>query len=200
MGEQGKQDPFRVVITGGPCAGKTSLWRFMAQAFPQGIPVPEAATELILAGKSEDSLGLERFQRAVYERQQALEQEALNKGLLLLCDRGMLDGLAYFPGLLPLLGDSRERIMSRYDLVIHLAVIRDARAYAMHFNNNPARHEEHIRALEIEERIKGIYENHPAYAFLFGSLERKKQEARGLLRERLADLRPDLATTMAGQA
>ena len=46
MGEQhGERDPFRVVITGGPCAGKTSVWRFMAEVLPQGVPVINVSGE-----------------------------------------------------------------------------------------------------------------------------------------------------------
>lgn len=180
------REPFRVVITGGPCAGKTELWGFLGDEFPQGEPVPEAATQLILAGKSEDSLGLQGFQLAVFERQWALEEEALKKGGLLLCDRGLLDGLAYLPGLFSCLEVSREEVMDRYAIVIQLEVIRDSRVYAMHCRSNPARHEEHGRALALEREIKRIYEGHPGYVFLSGSLEEKKREALRMLRCRLA--------------
>jgi len=191
-GDRAKKDPFRVVITGGPCAGKTEVWRCLGGAFPQGVLVPEAATELILAGKSEQSLGLVDFQRAVFERQGKLEEEAQKKGLLLLCDRGLLDGEAYLPDLLSRLDVSQEEVMTRYAMVIQLEVIRDARAYAAHFRTNPARHEEHERALVLEERIKGIYGKHPAYGLLSGSLEDKKQGALRFLRKRLAAMCPDL--------
>ncbi len=184
--------PFRVVITGGPCAGKTEVWRFLAQALPGGVPVAEAATQLILAGRSEESLGLEKFQLAVYERQLAIEKEGEGRGLLLLCDRGLSDGLAYFPDLFGSLGVSEEEALKRYALIIQVEVIRDPETYSLHFGNNPARHEEHERALALENRIKEIYGRHPAHFFLPGSLEEKKQEALRLVRERVAALRPDL--------
>jgi predicted ATPase len=189
---RGKRDPFRVVITGGPCSGKTELWRFLGESLPQGVPVPEAATELILAGKSEQRLGRVDFQRAVFERQWRLEEEALQKGALLLCDRGLLDGSAYLRDLFSRVDVSPTEAMSRYAMVIQLEVIRDARAYAAYCHTNPARHEEHERALVLEGRLKGIYERHPAYSFLSGSLEDKKREALRLLRKRLTALRPDL--------
>ena len=186
MQEGKNKDPFRVVITGGPCAGKTALWRFLSKEFPQGVPVPEAATQLILAGKSEDALGLFDFQVAVFERQWALEEQALNKGCLLLCDRGLPDGLAYFPGLFSFLDVSQEEVMDRYAMVIQLEVIRDSGAYAVHWRSNPARHEEHDRALALEKKIKRIYEGHPGYVFLSGSFEDKKREAFRMLGNRLA--------------
>jgi hypothetical protein len=193
MQAQGGERPFRVVITGGPCAGKTEVWRYLAGEFPRGVPVPEAATQLILEGRSEDRLGPEAFQRAVFERQQELEKEGADKGLLLLCDRGLLDGLAYFPELFTRLGVSPDEALKRYAAVIQLEVIPDPRAYGLHLGSNPARHEEHGRALALERGIKRIYEDHPAYVFLPGSLEEKKQAALRLVRERLTALRPDLA-------
>jgi hypothetical protein len=168
------------------------LWRFLGEAFPQGVPVPEAATELILAGRSEHSLGLVDFQRAVFERQWKLEEEALQKGLLLLCDRGLLDGLAYLPDLFSRLDVSQAEVMSRYAVVIQLEVIRGARAYATDCRSNPARHEAHERALVLERKLKGIYQKHPAYALLSGSLEEKKREALRILQKRLTAVRPDL--------
>jgi hypothetical protein len=176
------------------------VWRFLGAAIPAGVPVPEAATQLILDGKSEESLGLEGFQRAVYERQLALEKGGEEKGLLLLCDRGLPDGLAYFPGLFDSLEVSHEEILSRYAMIVQVEVIRDPRAYSLHFSNNPARHEGHARALALERELERIYERHPTYVFLPGSLEKKKREALRFVRERLAALRPDLAAAAADQA
>lgn len=193
MQAQGSDSPFLVVITGGPCAGKTEVWRFLAGALPRSVPVPEAATQLILAGRSEESLGLEAFQRAVFERQQVLEREGAEKGPVLLCDRGLLDGLAYFPELFDRLGVSPDEASKRYGAVIQLEVILDPSAYRLHAGSNPARHEDHGSALALEREIIRIYQKHPAYVFLHGSLEEKKQAALRLVRERLATMRPDLA-------
>ncbi len=193
-------EPFRVVITGGPCAGKTEVWRFLGEAFPCGVLVPEAATELILAGMSVDRVGLEAFQRAVYARQLALEGEGREKGLLLFCDRGLLDGLAYLPGLFTSLEVSPQEILGRYAMVLHLEVIRDPRAYRRHVAGNPARRESHTRALSLETAIRKIYGTHPAYTFLPGSLEEKKRAVHELLRESLAAHRPDLAAIPADHA
>ena len=85
-------------------------------------------------------------------------------------------------------------------MVIQLEVIRDPRAYSVHFSNNPARHEDHARALALESALERIYERHPTYVFLPGSLEEKKREALRFVRERLAALRPDLAVAAADHA
>lgn len=192
--------PFCVVITGGPCAGKTEVWRFLGASLPQAVPVPEAATRLILAGRSEVTLGLERFQREVYKEQLALEEAALRKGPFLLCDRGLLDGLAYFPALLTCLGLSPGEMLSRYAMVIQLEVIPDPAAYSLHLGSNPARREPHLRALALERALKGIYGRHPAYGFVGGSLEEKKGAALRWLRGELVSRRPDLAGEAADHA
>ena len=159
--------------------------------------MPESATQLILAGKSVGSLGREAVQRAVYERQRALEEEALKRGDFLLCDRGLLDGFAYFPELFTCLGVSQEEVSSRYAMVIQLEVIRDPLVYNQHFGKNPARHEEHAAALALERALRVLYGRHPAYAWLSGSLTEKKRAALGLLRDGLASLRPDLLADQA---
>ncbi len=184
--------PFRVVITGAPCAGKTGVWRFLAAALPGSVPIPEAATELILAGSSEFSLGLEGFQREVYERQRTLEEEGAGMGSLLLCDRGLPDGLAYFPDLFARMGVSEGALLKRYAVIIQVQVILDPDTYLLHCHSNPARHEAHDRAVDLERRIRGIYAAHPDFFFLRGSLEEKQQAALRVIRDRVAALRPDL--------
>ncbi len=148
----GGETPFRVVITGGPCAGKTAVWRFLGEAFPGGVPVPEAATQLILDGKSEDSLGLEGFQRAVYERQLALEEGGLEKGLLLLCDRGLLDGLAYFPSLFDCLDVSREEVLNRYAVVVQVEVIPGPSGLQPAFQQQPGQARRPLARSRTRER------------------------------------------------
>lgn len=95
--------PRRVVITGGPGAGKTTLVRALAALGHR--TVPEAAIQVIDELNAE--LGLEEqkrwrranpvaFQRAVFERQLELERALPEDGGgTVFLDRGLLDGLAY---------------------------------------------------------------------------------------------------------
>jgi predicted ATPase len=169
--------PFRVVVTGGPCSGKTTLWTALGERFPGAVKVPETATALILSGLTPQALGLPRFQRLVFQRQVEAEESALRQGLFLLCDRGLADGLAYFPGLIESLPTSGEALLDRYALVLHLEVVRDPERYASLARGNPARTEDHAGALSLDQRIRQVYEPHPAYFYLTGSLEEKKAEA-----------------------
>jgi predicted ATPase len=176
----------RVVITGGPCAGKTELWHFLGSRFPQAAQVAEAATELILAGEAPEQVGLEAFQRKVYQIHSLREEEALRRSPFLLCDRGLPDGLAYLPDLPRILGIDLEELLQRYDLVLQLAVIPDGETYRRHAHANPARREDHAFALTLEDRLARIYGAHPGYLRLGGTLEEKMREAVRILLEALA--------------
>lgn len=175
-----------VVITGGPCAGKTELWHSLGREFPQAELVPEAATELILAGESPERLGPEDFQRQLFRVQRAREEEALLRGSFLICDRGLPDGGAYCPSLFADLKISIEEILRRYDLVLHPAVIPDRELYLRCAGTNPARREPHAQALTLDRRIGEIYGRHPGYVPLAGTLEQKKAGALAAVRGRLA--------------
>ena len=176
--------PFRVVITGGPCSGKTSLWTLLGERCPDAVTVPETATALILSGRTPRSMGIEAFQRLVFQRQWEAEQAALRKGGFLLCDRGLADGLAYFPGLLDSRALSREAVLERYALILHLAVVRDPERYTRFAGGNPARTEDHAEALRLDRRIGQVYGGHAQYFRLAGSMEEKRSRALEILRER----------------
>ena len=105
----------RICLTGGPCAGKTTVIAELKQTLTQlgmnVFVVPEAATILrtggafIVSGSFSKEQGLE-FQKCLIRLQIALEetfidiaklQATLSKGKesVILIDRGVLDGKAY---------------------------------------------------------------------------------------------------------
>jgi predicted ATPase len=113
----------RFVFTGGPCSGKTTLLKCLAE---RGFrTVPEAAATVIERelAKGTDVLpwaNLAAFQTEVLKLQLALEDSA--DGNVVICDRGLPDGVAYYRlgGLQPapeLLNLCTER---RYDGVFFL--------------------------------------------------------------------------------
>lgn len=131
----------KVVLTGGPCAGKSTILSRIQESFPEQVEtVPEAANMLIGGGfpLPSDSLPYsERWQMTLqdplFTLQQSLEANhseiatRTNKQLLV-CDRGLLDQVAYFRGGVSEflerynVSDIRE-IIGRYSLVIHLASV-----------------------------------------------------------------------------
>ena len=92
----------RIVLTGGPGGGKTTAADlFRREIGERVVIVPEAATLLFTGGfpRAGTPLGIHAVQRAVYHVQRNLEdtQAALFPGRILLCDRGTVDGAAYWP-------------------------------------------------------------------------------------------------------
>ena len=84
----------KIVITGGPCSGKTSLIRELAKL--GYTVVEEAATQIISEGIYHPQKDPLAFQREVVARQFDWEKEAESKTKdLIFCDRGIYDGLAY---------------------------------------------------------------------------------------------------------
>ena len=92
----------KIAITGGPSGGKTTLIEALKKEFAGRIKVvPEAASILYKGGfprvKSYD--GLYHAQRAIYSVQKEIEDLRckLYPEALIVCDRGSLDALAYWP-------------------------------------------------------------------------------------------------------
>lgn len=156
----------RVVLTGGPSGGKTTIASGLQKDLGSDVVVvPEAASMLFAGGfPRRDSPELKRYQqRAIYFLQRELEGlfTAERSGKLLLCDRGSLDGVAYWPigtrSFFDELNTTETSELQRYDWVIHLDT-----ADKFHYDlNNPLRPEPHSQAMLINERILEVWKDHP---------------------------------------
>ena len=100
----------KIVLTGGPCAGKTTAMSWIQNAFTKlgyrVLFIPETATELISGGvapgvcrtNTDFQLCLARLQM---EKERVFEYAAktMDDGkILIVCDRGALDNRAYMTG------------------------------------------------------------------------------------------------------
>ena len=163
-------EPKRIVLTGGPGAGKTAVLELVRQYFCQHVIVlPESAGILFGGGFPRGSAAAERAtaQRAIYHVQRELEAwaAARDRSAIVLCDRGTVDGAAYWPGpgtLWSSVGTSREQEMQRYDAVLHLRT-PGAAAYN---HGNPLRVETAAEAALIDERIVEAWADHPHRFFI----------------------------------
>jgi predicted ATPase len=121
----------RIVLTGGPGAGKTVISQQIAQSAPDCyLLVPEAATQVYEQMRTRwdllDLPGRRDVQRRIYQLQ--TEQESrlatLHPTKTLLLDRGTIDGAAYWPeGAAEYwrdLGTTLDLELARYDAVIWL--------------------------------------------------------------------------------
>lgn len=128
----------RIVFTGGPCAGKTSaideaVRHFSEQGY-KVFTIPEVPTMFSKAGMNYLTKNPDFFyegEKATLEIQLALEDkfyrmaQTLDRPIIILYDRGTLDISAYLDldlwnKLTAEVGYDNERLLNRYDAVIHL--------------------------------------------------------------------------------
>jgi tRNA uridine 5-carbamoylmethylation protein Kti12 len=92
----------KIVITGGPSGGKTTLIETLKKDLGNKITVvPEAASILYRGGFPRTTSDLNHFhgQRAICFIQRELEDlaRAESRAEIIICDRGSLDSIAYWP-------------------------------------------------------------------------------------------------------
>jgi predicted ATPase len=159
----------RIVLTGGPGAGKTAVLELARLYTCEHVAVlPEAASILFHGGfpRSRQSAPLKAAQRAIYHLQHELEiatAAARPDLVVLLCDRGTVDGAAYWPGPDTLWGaveTTHDAELARYSAVIHLRTPHE-NGYSTH--TNPARIETVSEAVSIDQRIAELWQHHPSY-------------------------------------
>ena len=154
----------RIVLTGGPGAGKTATLELIRQSFCEHVHILPEAASIVFGGGFPRLASLEASraaQRAIFHVQRELEIAAANNSAILLCDRGTVDGAAYWPGpddLFESVETSLEDELRRYDAVIHL---RTPDASSGYNQQNPVRTESAAEAAMRDERILGIWKSHP---------------------------------------
>lgn len=106
-------------------------------------------------------------QCAIYAIQNAIEElrEDQAAGRTLICDRGTLDGLAYWTGteasFFEKMGTSMHAEIKRYDWVIHL----DS-AGPENYRSSSVRTERILEALKINDLVKHAWRNHPRRLYI----------------------------------
>ncbi len=184
---------FRVCLTGGPGAGKTSIADLLRRESEGTFVVaPETATILYGGGfpRPRDAREQKLVQSAIYNVQ--IRSEAFHFGRMrarkervLVCDRGTLDSCAYWPGgrtsFLRAQGTTLEKEFSRYDLVVHLESASVAGVYDL---SNPVRTESASEAQRLDRKIREAYRGHPKTVFIpsRASFLEKSEEVLALLR------------------
>lgn len=168
-------------LTGGPCSGKTTakdyLQKKLAKEGWTAIFVPEVATLLIKAGLNPRVLGqkgFRDFQELILKTQMSFEDEifrsaAAIKGgdkVVMICDRGCMDGLAYMTGkdFDALLRKNRlDKVVirdGRYDAVLHLVTAAEG-AEKFYNYDNPARSETLKEARIVDRKTQTAWLGHP---------------------------------------
>lgn len=189
----------KIVITGGPCAGKSTALSWIYNEYTKKgysvVIIPECATELILAGISSKSLNSQlEFQKALLEDQLFKEKLFLEASknfsadkVLIVCDRGALDGKAYmtnaeFKKLLRVAGKTEVELRDNYDAVFHLvSVAKDAPQFYS-LENNKARSESVEEAKIADDKTISAWAGHPHLRVIDNSTD-FENKMRRLLKE-----------------
>lgn len=159
-----QHDRKRIVLTGGPGGGKTAILEVVRQYFCRHMRMlPEAAGILFGGGFPRgDDPGVRRSaQRAIFFVQRELEAAAeAENAAIVLCDRGTVDGSAYWPepdDFWGSMGTTKAAEFHRYDAVVHLRTP----AHEVYNQHNALRIESAAEAAAIDVRIARAWEGHP---------------------------------------
>ncbi|KAJ1461893.1 AAA domain-containing protein [Pelagophyceae sp. CCMP2097] len=198
----------RIVVTGGPCAGKTTAMTKLASRLgDMGFAVyvvPELATLTITGGAAPAAMArpeLVAWETAILRAQMRLEDTfveiaercSATQHSVLLCDRGTMDVLAYlgketFQDVLADNGWSVPALRdARYNAVVHLvsAAIGAEKFYTL--ENNKARMESPEEAAALDHRLSRAWVGHNSLHIIenSGSFEDKMVRATAAVCEAL---------------
>lgn len=163
----------RIVLTGGPGGGKTTAADLFRREIGESVVVvPEAATLLFSGGfpRSAEAGARKAAQQAIYHVQTQLEnvQSALYPDRVLLCDRGTIDGAAYWPGdpagFYAAVGSSERAELERYDAVLFFESA--ALGNISIEGGNPTRVETNAEAVALDARLRALWSRHPRFAIV----------------------------------
>lgn len=163
----------RIVLTGGPGGGKTTAADLLRRELGQRVViVPESATILFSGGfpRSSQQDASRAAQRAIFQVQRCLEdvQSLLYPDRVLLCDRGTVDGAAYWhdgqDAFFRSVGTTLAAELGRYDAVVFFETA--AVAGLSIEGGNPVRNESLAQAVELDGRLRALWAQHPRFTLV----------------------------------
>lgn len=156
---QNMKDIKRIVLTGGPCAGKTTALVRVIEHFSglgyKVFTIPEVPTMFTQAGMNyltDNSDFFYEGEKATLEIQLSLEDkfmkmaQACKSPAVIVCDRGTMDISAYmqpevWEDITQAVGTSTPELRARYDAVLHLVSAADGAEQFYTTSNNASRNE-----------------------------------------------------------
>jgi predicted ATPase len=160
----------RIALTGGPGGGKTTAADLFRRELGESVVVvPESATILFAGGfpRTAQPDAERSIQTAIFHVQRSLEdvQSARYPDRILICDRGTIDGAAYWPNggrdFFEAMGTSFETELQRYDAVVFFETA--AVAGASIEGGNPVRNESLEEAVALDGRLRKLWARHPRF-------------------------------------
>lgn len=173
-----KQTITKIVITGGPCAGKTTAMSWIQNAFTEKgykvLFVDETATQLSSGGAQwKYTRNNKEYQYRVTQLMLAKETAFTEiaktfeaEKVLVVCDRGALDNRAYmndeeFQYVLDKLNTSEIELRDQYDAVFHLVTAAKGAEQFYTLANNKERYETPEEARLSDDKLIAAWTGHP---------------------------------------
>ncbi|EYC22209.1 hypothetical protein Y032_0017g3214 [Ancylostoma ceylanicum] len=173
---------YKVVLTGGPCGGKTTGQDRLATFFEnmgwKVYTVPETATILLGGRVKFEELNYDQaylFQKDLLKTMLQIEDTYFNqaaattdRNVLIICDRGGMDPSAYtdresWLRMLKEIGvEEFDLLNKRYDQVVHLVTAADGAEEYYTLANNQTRKENVDAARKMDDKTRKV-----AYVFFF---------------------------------
>ena len=189
----------KIVLTGGPCAGKTTALTWISNYFSKRgytvLIVPETATELITSGIAPWTCGtnynFQTFQLRLQKIKEQIFDDAAktmkNDKILIVYDRGILDSKAFmkdieFKKVLKEFKTTEIKERDSYDAVFHLVSAAKGKEKDYTLSNNPARTENIEQAKQLDDKIISAWTGHPHFRIIDNSTDFEKKLER-LLKE-----------------
>ncbi len=186
-----------ICLTGGPCAGKSTLLAWLEERLSDlgftVVTVREGATSFKSSGLTPARMKVERFQTHLFayqiereERFRAAAQDIAAEKIVLLCDRGAHDAAAYmtpdeYKTLLTAHGTTHVAARDeRYDAVIFLRSVATDAPHLYTCTNNAARTETIEEAREQDARTLAAWVGHPHLRVIDNSSDLAGKGARAL--------------------
>ncbi len=168
----------KIVITGGPCGGKSTALSWIQNTFSQVgytvLFVPETATEFISGGVAPWTCGTnvdyQKCQMKLQLTKEALFAKAAAtmsaEKILIVCDRGAIDNKVYmndreFAEVLEFVGKSEIELRDSYDAVFHLVTAAKGAEEFYTTANNSARTETAQEAAAMDDKFIAAWTGHP---------------------------------------
>ncbi len=191
---------FKICLTGGPCAGKTTASSILKERLGEKYILyflPEVAATTVLSGvviiPSEFTPTTHKvFTEGIVKMQMELEDyfqkiaSIQKKDVIIISDRGCMDNFAYCTP------EVRDKVMTdngwilekirdeRYDAVVHLVTAADGAEKFYSLENNQARTETPEVARWIDKKTQSVWTGHPNFTVIsnttVGSFKHKMDE------------------------
>lgn len=193
-----QQKIFKLVLTGGPCGGKSSVFEKLKKELSNYnikiITLNEVSSEFALSGYywHQEKIDFYAFQKAIFRLQHSKEKihQELVKSLpyenvLILCDRGLIDlkanmGKLAFSNMISSCNVTEKEILNSYDLIVHLETAAEYYTNNLFYISPEEKNASLKFSLDIDKKIKEAWMDHKEFYVINAQKSYAEKEANAI--------------------